>query len=104
LLYPVRLCCAFIRWQRLAELGAACVALRRIALIWLDSTYIPAFPVASRYAHYFRPTMLTNDSGSLSEQVADDLLIFHEKGNANPLSVTIVKEKQVTAPVSPPAY
>lgn len=39
----------------------------------LDITYTPAFPVASHYAHYFRPTMLTDDRGCLTEALAEDL-------------------------------
>jgi hopanoid C-2 methylase len=39
----------------------------------LDATYTPAFPVASRYAHYFKPTMLTDERGRLTEELAEDL-------------------------------
>jgi hopanoid C-2 methylase len=39
----------------------------------LDATYTPAFPVASRYAHYFKPTLLTDDKGYLTEELAEDL-------------------------------
>jgi hypothetical protein len=39
----------------------------------LDATYTPAFPVASRYAHYFKPTMLTDEKGCLTEELAEDL-------------------------------
>jgi hypothetical protein len=39
----------------------------------LDATYTPALPVASRYAHYFNPTMLTDDKGRLAEALAQDL-------------------------------
>jgi hopanoid C-2 methylase len=39
----------------------------------LDATYTPAFPVASRYAHYFKPTLLTDDKGHLTEELAEDL-------------------------------
>ena len=38
-----------------------------------DATYTPAFPVASRYERYFRPTMLTDERGGLTEEVAEDL-------------------------------
>jgi hypothetical protein len=51
----------------------------------LDSTYNPAFPVASRYAHHFKPTMLTNDLGSLSEELAEDLLDVPEKRIVTPV-------------------
>jgi len=39
----------------------------------LDAIYTPAFPVASRYAHYFNPTMLTDERGRLREELAEDL-------------------------------
>jgi radical SAM superfamily enzyme YgiQ (UPF0313 family) len=39
----------------------------------LDSIYTPAFPVASRYAHYFNPTMLTDERGRLTQDLAEDL-------------------------------
>ena len=39
----------------------------------LDSTYTPALPVASRFAHYFKPTMLTDERGRLREELAEDL-------------------------------
>jgi hypothetical protein len=39
----------------------------------LDATYTPAFAVASRFAHYFKPTMLTDDKGRLAEALAQDL-------------------------------
>jgi hypothetical protein len=39
----------------------------------LDATYTPAFPVASRYAHYFKPTLLTDEKGRLTEELAEDL-------------------------------
>lgn len=39
----------------------------------LDSVYTPAFRVDPRYAHYFEPTYLTDATGALAEQVADDL-------------------------------
>jgi hypothetical protein len=39
----------------------------------LDAVYTPAFPVASRYAHFFKPTMLTDERGRLTEELADDL-------------------------------
>ena len=39
----------------------------------LDAIYTPALNVASRYAHYFKPTMLTNERGHLTEELAEDL-------------------------------
>lgn len=69
----------------------------------LDSTYIPAFPVASQYAHYFRPTMLTNDSGSISEELTDDLLLVPEKKNVNSFLVSVEEGERLRAPVVQPA-
>jgi hopanoid C-2 methylase len=37
----------------------------------LDAFYRPALPVASQYASYFRPTMLTDREGALTEDVAE---------------------------------
>jgi hopanoid C-2 methylase len=39
----------------------------------LDATYTPAFRVASRYAQYFKLTMLTDERGRLTEELAEDL-------------------------------
>lgn len=39
----------------------------------LDPSYTPAFRVASRYESYFSPTMVTDERGRLSEDVAQDL-------------------------------
>lgn len=39
----------------------------------LDTTYTPAFRVESRYESYFTPTMVTDERGRLSEDVAEDL-------------------------------
>lgn len=69
----------------------------------LDSLYTPAFPVASRYAHYFKPTMLTNDSGSISDDLADDLLIPDQKPGAHALLGSVGGGKQLLAPISQPA-
>lgn len=41
----------------------------------LDSVYQPAFPVDSTYEHYFKPTMLTDEKGYLSEALHEDLLM-----------------------------
>jgi hypothetical protein len=41
----------------------------------LDSVYQPVFPVDSRYSHYFRPTMLTDQHGDLNEALHGDLLL-----------------------------
>jgi radical SAM superfamily enzyme YgiQ (UPF0313 family) len=40
----------------------------------LDSFYQPAFPIDSRYQHYFKPTMLTDQEGELSRVLQPDLL------------------------------
>ncbi len=37
----------------------------------LDDVYVPAFRVASRYEEYFRPTMVTDDVGDLTETIAE---------------------------------
>ena len=40
----------------------------------LDPVYQPTFPVAARYEHYFKPTMLTDKCGQLTEELAEDLV------------------------------
>ena len=40
----------------------------------LDSTYKPAFSIDSRYEHYFKPTMLTDENGNLCDALQPDLL------------------------------
>jgi hypothetical protein len=40
----------------------------------LDDVYTPAFYVDSRYEDYFKPTMVTDKSGCLSEGLAEDLI------------------------------
>ncbi len=47
----------------------------------LDSVYQPAFGVDSRYADYFRPTLLTDESGQLAEEIAADLLPVRSSGS-----------------------
>ena len=39
----------------------------------LDPVYQPAFRVASRYEDYFKPTMITDKFGALTEELAEDL-------------------------------
>jgi hypothetical protein len=39
----------------------------------LDPVYKPAFPVKACYEDYFKPTMLTDLSGRLVEELAEDL-------------------------------
>lgn len=41
----------------------------------LDDVYKPAFRVDYRYKDYFKPTMVTDESGRLSEELAEDLII-----------------------------
>jgi hopanoid C-2 methylase len=55
----------------------------------LDTTYTPAFSVAPRYAHYFRPTMLTDDRGHLTEALAEDLEDSRAKMHAHPTLVSL---------------
>lgn len=40
----------------------------------LDDVYKPMFPVDSRYRGYFKPTMVTDDSGRLAEGLTEDLM------------------------------
>ena len=40
----------------------------------LDDAYKPAFRVDSRYKNYFKPTMVTDKAGHLSEDLTEDLL------------------------------
>lgn len=39
----------------------------------LDPLYIPALPVARRYASYFDPTVVTDEQGRISDALAEDL-------------------------------
>ncbi len=41
----------------------------------LDDVYKPAFPVDYRYKDYFKPTMVTDESGHLCEELAEDLFM-----------------------------
>lgn len=47
----------------------------------LDPHYRPMIPVASRYADHFLPTMLTNSTGDLAEDVFDDLAPPQPRGD-----------------------
>ncbi len=40
----------------------------------LDSVYKPAFSIDSRYQHYFKPTLLTDEDGNLCDALHPDLL------------------------------
>jgi hypothetical protein len=40
----------------------------------LDSVYRPAFPVDSRYRHYFEPTRLTDEGGNICDALQPDLI------------------------------
>jgi hypothetical protein len=48
----------------------------------LDPQYTPAFRVARKYESHFKPTMLTDNAGALSEAVAADLSIPRAQVNA----------------------
>lgn len=67
----------------------------------LDVTYTPAFPVASHYAHYFRPTMLTDDRGCLTEALAADLQKTRARMDTLPLISLALGN--ATAAMAPPA-
>jgi hypothetical protein len=41
----------------------------------LDAVYKPAFRLDSKYENYFKPTMLTDKKGNLSETMQPDLLM-----------------------------
>ena len=41
----------------------------------LDAVYKPAFRLESKYEAYFKPTMLTDSQGHLSESLQPDLLM-----------------------------
>ncbi|HEX7296793.1 MAG TPA: hypothetical protein VF251_13625, partial [Pyrinomonadaceae bacterium] len=41
----------------------------------LDGVYTPAFRVDSRYEHYFKPTMVTDEAGNLSQAMLDSGLL-----------------------------
>jgi hypothetical protein len=43
----------------------------------LDPLYRPAMPVAARYEGHFRPTLVTDATGALAEDVAVDLAAPH---------------------------
>ncbi len=47
----------------------------------LDDVYKPAFRVDSIYENYFKPTMLTDKNGNLSEQLYEDVLVSNYKIN-----------------------
>ncbi len=39
----------------------------------LDSVYQPSFLIDSRYQHYFKPTILTDEDGNLCDALHQDL-------------------------------
>src|SRR5215469_15926706 len=47
----------------------------------LDRVYKPAFRVDSRFEHYFRPTMVTDSTGGLHQDLIDSGLVV----NSSPL-------------------
>jgi radical SAM superfamily enzyme YgiQ (UPF0313 family) len=69
----------------------------------LDITYKPAFPIASRYTHYFRPTMLTDDRGHLTEALAEDLEDSRRKMQPHPTQVSLASSKRGVVVQLPPA-
>ncbi len=55
---------------------------------WLDDLYRPSLPVASRYEHYFSPTMLTDGHGEISPALYEDLCrISGTRVTSEPLAV-----------------
>jgi radical SAM superfamily enzyme YgiQ (UPF0313 family) len=56
----------------------------------LDRVYRPAFRVESRYEHYFRPTMLTDSAGRITDELADDLLPKRKAAAASASFASIV--------------
>lgn len=71
------LLCAYGLVTSPTSVGAPSAAGRRRTYVStteiLDPTYSPAFRVESRYEDYFTPTMVTDELGRLSEDVAEDL-------------------------------
>jgi hypothetical protein len=69
----------------------------------MDITYTPAFPVASHYAHYFRPTMLTDNKGCLTEALTEDLQNSRPSVDARPPLVSLASRNAIAAVAAPPA-
>ncbi|HEX8117904.1 MAG TPA: hypothetical protein VF521_11585, partial [Pyrinomonadaceae bacterium] len=71
------LLCAYGLVTSPTSIGAPSAAGRRRTYVStteiLDPTYAPAFRVESRYESHFTPTMVTDEQGCLSEDVAEDL-------------------------------
>lgn len=59
----------------------------------LDSVYKPAFSVDSRYEHYFKPTMLTDEKGYLSEALHPDLLMNRWDNSADNTPIELKLDK-----------
>jgi hopanoid C-2 methylase len=59
-----------------------------------ESTYNPAFPVDNNYANHFKPTMLTDSEGMITEALATDILSWptHRQGLE-------IKQKTVSTPL-----
>jgi hypothetical protein len=80
-LYNAAYCCA----QTILTLPAGWQALSRRKPLRthistteiLDPVYTPSFPIDPRYQSYFQPTMLTDKSGGLTEDLAEDLVDAH---------------------------
>ncbi len=47
----------------------------------LDKVYQPAFPVKSCYQSYFRPTLLTDENGEITEELAHDIYRYRSVAN-----------------------
>jgi len=47
----------------------------------LDKVYQPAFPVKSCYQSYFRPTLLTDENGEITEELAHDIYRYRSAAN-----------------------
>lgn len=69
----------------------------------LDATYTPAFPVASRFADYFKPTMLTDENGRLTEELAEDLLESCADADAASSLVSVTVDTAVKLTANQPA-
>lgn len=71
------LLCAYALATSPTSIGAPSAAGRRRTYVStteiLDPTYSPSFRVESRYESHFTPTMVTDEEGRLSEDVAEDL-------------------------------
>lgn len=65
----------------------------------LDPVYKPAFSVDSRYEFYFKPTMLTDEKGYLSEALHADLLVNRWSNPADNSSIELNSKTSVVSDV-----